>query len=568
MKQPKSCSALRTRTAKWLINCALFLFLAPAAPAQPELTRLARHNQYVIAEMLKKVRPGQDTVLVDDMVFRVSDLRDFQKTQAALLGRQWVNNLVYYSFHITLPQNVRDAFLQAVQIWEAAAPVKFIERTTEVNYIEVQLQNSNYSPVGMNGGKQAMGLAANAGVATALHEIGHALGMQHEHQRSDRDNYVTIFLENVDPNQQNNFTLITQTINYTPYDFLSIMHYERRAFSTNGQNTIEPRPEYMQYLDIMGRVSTLSDFDREAMRKLYSMIPVLLAPAEGAANIEIAGTPVQWSTVSGALAYEIQVSTDSAFAETYSDRVVQAKHQQFDAVGTQSDSIKALLPSTRFYWRVRAHAADSVAQWTDARMFKTRIAGPAAVVLISPEDGAALPPGQVTLVWQQSDEADFYEVEVATDSGFVQLAFQHRSVISNRTTVSSLPANQVYYWRVRPRNAIGPGPWSPVRHFVLGVATAIERAEAAPPATFFLSQNYPNPFNPQTRFDFALPAPAHVRLAIFDLQGRRVAVLIDQQMPAGIFTYRWAPADMAGGVYFYTLEADAHRLTRKLTLLK
>lgn len=94
------------------------------------------------------------------------------------------------------------------------------------------------------------------------------------------------------------------------------------------------------------------------------------------------------------------------------------------------------------------------------------------------------------------------------------------------------------------------------------------------PTVFALDQNYPNPFNPTTRIGYALPVPARVDLGVFDLLGRRVAVLADGDMEAGFHNADLDGASLAAGVYFIRLSASAHdgrsvwRQTRKAMLLK
>lgn len=79
------------------------------------------------------------------------------------------------------------------------------------------------------------------------------------------------------------------------------------------------------------------------------------------------------------------------------------------------------------------------------------------------------------------------------------------------------------------------------------------------PTTFALHQNYPNPFNPRTSIVFELGAHSHVKLAVYDLLGREVAVLVDTDRPAGSYTATWDGRTSEGspvtsGVYFYRLE--------------
>ncbi len=83
-----------------------------------------------------------------------------------------------------------------------------------------------------------------------------------------------------------------------------------------------------------------------------------------------------------------------------------------------------------------------------------------------------------------------------------------------------------------------------------------------------LQQNYPNPFNPVTTIPFTLARPAEVRLRIFDLLGREVALLFAGPLPAGAHFRQWNAAGVAGGLYYYQLQAGSFRATRKLVVLK
>jgi hypothetical protein len=88
------------------------------------------------------------------------------------------------------------------------------------------------------------------------------------------------------------------------------------------------------------------------------------------------------------------------------------------------------------------------------------------------------------------------------------------------------------------------------------------------PQQFALGQNFPNPFNPTTVIPYALPLRSQVRLSVFDILGREVAVLVDGVVDAGQHAVEFSGADLASGVYFYRLEAADFRATHKLVLMK
>jgi hypothetical protein len=96
---------------------------------------------------------------------------------------------------------------------------------------------------------------------------------------------------------------------------------------------------------------------------------------------------------------------------------------------------------------------------------------------------------------------------------------------------------------------------------------------AGVPETFYLSHGYPNPFNPSTAIEFGLPAACHVRLAIYDVAGQEVRVLVDDDRPAGDHLVLWDGADGSGrrvpsGVYFCKVVAGNKIEVRKLVVLK
>lgn len=87
--------------------------------------------------------------------------------------------------------------------------------------------------------------------------------------------------------------------------------------------------------------------------------------------------------------------------------------------------------------------------------------------------------------------------------------------------------------------------------------TGIADGETAQPDVFTLDQNFPNPFNPSTQISYQLPVGARVRLVVHDLLGREVAVLVNDERPAGVHRVTWNAAGMASGVYFYRIDVRA-----------
>lgn len=88
------------------------------------------------------------------------------------------------------------------------------------------------------------------------------------------------------------------------------------------------------------------------------------------------------------------------------------------------------------------------------------------------------------------------------------------------------------------------------------------------PASFALHQNFPNPFNPSTTIRYDLPARASVRLSVFDILGREVAVLVDRTEDAGVKSVVWNAGSLPSGVYVMRLRAGASTAASRLVLAK
>ena len=97
--------------------------------------------------------------------------------------------------------------------------------------------------------------------------------------------------------------------------------------------------------------------------------------------------------------------------------------------------------------------------------------------------------------------------------------------------------------------------------------TGVDSTERVP-LKFYLSQNYPNPFNPGTEIDYEIPEEGRVTIKVFDVLGRFVKTLIDEEKQAGMYHLKFSAADLASGVYFYQLKVNSFSSTKKFVLMK
>jgi len=92
--------------------------------------------------------------------------------------------------------------------------------------------------------------------------------------------------------------------------------------------------------------------------------------------------------------------------------------------------------------------------------------------------------------------------------------------------------------------------------------------EVNSPAVYALDQNYPNPFNPSTTINFSIAEASVVKIAVYNLLGQEVAVLINEFKEAGPHTITFDASELTSGAYFYTIETPQFKQTRKMLLAK
>jgi len=109
---------------------------------------------------------------------------------------------------------------------------------------------------------------------------------------------------------------------------------------------------------------------------------------------------------------------------------------------------------------------------------------------------------------------------------------------------------------------------SPHSFSINGTTTKVGMDGASLPTVYALMQNYPNPFNPSTKISYQLPVKTLVTLKVYDIIGREVAALVNEQQNAGIYDVTFDGSRLASGVYFYRIQAGTFTQTKKFVLLK
>jgi hypothetical protein len=144
-------------------------------------------------------------------------------TKADLL---WPGCVVRWEFDTNVPAGLRANIRAAINAWQAATDCTFPELAGPGDRVHFFLhKDKNSSPVGRVGGQQVINLTNGASAATAMHEIGHALGLLHEHTRHDRDDFITVNWAAITGDERHNYEIRSDSQDIGVYNYKSIMHY-------------------------------------------------------------------------------------------------------------------------------------------------------------------------------------------------------------------------------------------------------------------------------------------------------------------------------------------------------
>ena len=189
--------------------------------------------------------------------------------------------------------------------------------------------------------------------------------------------------------------------------------------------------------------------------------------------------------------------------------------------------------------------------------------------------------------WALEDGFDYSRVQITTNNGSTWTTLAGKFT----ATVSGQPSyNDIKYW-VRERINLQPyiGQTVKVRFYhhtdnglpgdgfyfdnfrivdYRDTLTSVVGNSSVIPETYSLYQNYPNPFNPSTTIKFDIPKQSFVKLVIYDVLGRAVETLVNDEFSPGRYEFNWNASAYPSGIYFYRIDAGQFSEVRKLTLVK
>jgi len=160
----------------------------------------------------------------------------------------------------------------------------------------------------------------------------------------------------------------------------------------------------------------------------------------------------------------------------------------------------------------------------------------------------------------------------------VEICYNNTSY-SNYSTVYTSAATGKYWGRyndLTTASGCGYTAWTlstgPVGRantkIVIHMITGIKNLETGIPNTYALSQNYPNPFNPVTKINFAIPKQGLVTMKVYDMLGRIVNQLVNEEKPAGTYSVDFDASNLSSGIYFYKLEVNGFTDVKRMVIIK
>ncbi|MDR3668355.1 MAG: YCF48-related protein [Ignavibacteriaceae bacterium] len=171
----------------------------------------------------------------------------------------------------------------------------------------------------------------------------------------------------------------------------------------------------------------------------------------------------------------------------------------------------------------------------------------------------------ISITWSTASEKNNYGFELERGNNlnsFRQILFIKGSgTYTGKSSYSFLDKDLMpgtYYYRLKQTDLNGS-----FKYYYLGSEIQIGN-----PVSYELSQNYPNPFNPSTLIKYAIPNDGMVTLKVYDISGKEVAVLVNEDQKAGNYSVDFDAHHLSSGIYFYKIESGNYNSTKKLVLIK
>jgi hypothetical protein len=282
--------------------------------------------------------------------------------------------------------------------------------------------------------------------------------------------------------------------------------------------------------------------------------PVLVEPPN--ITTSVTTTPqLIWTDVNLASAYELQVSAHANFATVLPLQASQLTSSSFHVPNGSLSS------NTKYYWRVKAKNNNGQSNYSNAFWFKTAGTYQQELLTIFQNVFNLILNNYINFSYGSSLSQKIQKA--------LEKTIQHNfdDAISKVNEFKSKLDEYTAAGYISQQNAL------PLTATANGIIALLQgdnnpAVNSTNPLSFILEQNYPNPFNPVTAIRYSIPEASNVTLKIYDLSGKLVSVLVDENQQPGIYNIMWNASGLSSGVYLYILTSGNYKETRKLVLAK
>jgi hypothetical protein len=229
-----------TTTLAFLFTTSLLLFTACQIAPRPESSETIGKGLFEFpgssepVELTYQIIDGNAIWQGDIILGKASDLQGLSAQSIVIdgFGKRWPNATIPFVINANVTASGNTHIQEAIAHWQAKTPIRLRPKTSsDSNYVEFVRGSSATacsSAVGMQGGRQEISLNSRGDCASGvlIHEIGHTVGLLHEQARENRNLYVTIVTQNIEPGFEHNYDRqFADATDIGSYDFLSIMHF-------------------------------------------------------------------------------------------------------------------------------------------------------------------------------------------------------------------------------------------------------------------------------------------------------------------------------------------------------